>query len=121
MGDLSRRSRGRWAEDLAAAHYRRLGFAVVDRNWRSPERLVRGELDVVVRRGSLVVVVEVKARRSAGTASAALAVDAAKQARIRLLASSWLRCRWDGAFDPQLRFDVVAVDGVRLTRYERAF
>lgn len=121
MEDLSRRSRGRWAEDRAAAHYRRLGFRVVERNWRSPERLVPGELDLVVRSGELVVVVEVKARASGRFGSAALAVDAAKQARIRALTASWLRCRWDECFEPDVRFDVVAVEGVRLERYERAF
>lgn len=121
MGDLSRRSRGRWAEDRAATHYRRLGFDVVARNWRSPERLVPGELDLVVRRETLVVVVEVKARRSGRFGSAALAVDVTKQERIRALASSWVRCTWDGALRPDLRFDVVGVEGVRLTCYERAF
>lgn len=121
MGDLSRRSRGRWAEDWAAAEYRRDGFDVVDRNWRSPERLVHGELDLVVRLETLVVVVEVKARRSRRFGSAALAVDAVKQQRIRILASSWVRCRWDEPFAPDLRFDVVGVEGVTLTRYERAF
>ena len=45
--------RGRWGEDLAAALVRRHGYDVVARNWRCPI----GEIDLVVRRGRLLVVV----------------------------------------------------------------
>lgn len=46
-------------EDLAADFFIRHGFEVIARNWRCPE----GELDVVVRNGDDVRVVEVKTRR----------------------------------------------------------
>jgi putative endonuclease len=117
--DLSNQSRGRWGEDCAAAHLRRIGFVVVDRNWRSPEREVRGELDIVARRCRLLVFCEVKARRTAGFGGATAAVDASKQQRIRTLAESWLRVhRFE---DMDVRFDVVAIEGVGLEHYESAF
>lgn len=119
MGDQSKRARGRWGEDRACTHLKRIGFTVVDRNWRSPERHVRGELDVVATRDQLLVICEVKARRNAGFGGAAAAVDGAKQAQVRMLAESWIR-QTDIAFE-QIRFDVIAIDGVRLAHLEAAF
>ena len=119
MPDQSKRARGRWGEDRAAAHLRRAGYVIVHRNWRSSERDVRGEIDIVARDGRVLVLCEVKARRTSGFGGAAVAVDCAKQEQIRRLAASWLRTvdeRCDG-----VRFDVVAIDGVRLTHYAAAF
>lgn len=115
--DWSDRARGRWGEDRAAARFRSLGFAVVDRNWRSPERELRGELDIVARRGDLVVFCEVKARRQGGRAT--WSVREAKQEKIRALAAGWLRAH--GLDDVDVRFDVVAIEGVHLEHYESAF
>lgn len=120
MPDLSNRSRGSWGEALAARHLRSLGFRVVDVGWRPPERELRGDLDVVARRGDLIVVCEVKARRDASRFGGAVAaVTLAKQRQVRVLADSWLRQRRPG--DVEVRFDVIAIDGVRLTHYEGAF
>jgi putative endonuclease len=115
--DWSGIARGRWGEDRAAARFRSLGFQVVDRNWRSTDPEQRGELDLVVRRGDLVVVCEVKARRYAGRA--VFAVDERKQGRLRSLAEAWLREHDAG--DVDVRFDVIAIEGVRLVHYESAF
>jgi putative endonuclease len=119
MPDLARRSLGRWGEDRAAAHYRAQGYAIVDRNWRSPSREVAGELDVVARRADLVVFCEVKTRRSSGYGGAALAVDGIKRERIRRLASAWLVAH--RVVDVDVRFDVIVVEGVRLTQFDAAF
>jgi len=113
--DRSRIARGRWGEALAASHYERQGYSILDRNWRSPT----GELDLVLCRGPLFVFCEVKARRSDRYGPAAAAVDPSKQRRIRRLAAEWLesnRCR--GA---EIRFDVVAITGVRVDVIEAAF
>lgn len=113
--DLSKRARGRWGEDRAAAHYRHLGYTVLDRNWRSPS----GELDLVVERDGIVVFSEVKTRRDDRYGPAAAAVGPTKQRRIRRLAVEWLdahRMARDG-----IRFDVVAITGVRVDVIESAF
>ena len=83
----SNAARGAWGERLAATHYRRRGYDVVDRNWRSPT----GELDLVLRRGELYVFSEVKTRRTDWFGPAAGAVGVSKQRRIRRLAVEWLR------------------------------
>lgn len=113
--DLSNRALGRWGEDLAAAHYRRSGYEVLDRNWRSPT----GELDLVVRRGPMIVFSEVKTRRTADFGPAAAAVTVAKQRRIRQLAVEWLRDH--DLHADSVRFDVVAITGTQLDLITDAF
>jgi len=115
MPDLSKRARGQWGEDLAAAHYLRHGYELLDRNWRSPT----GELDLVVALGDIVVFSEVKARRTADFGPAAAAVTVAKQRRIRHLAVEWLRAHEFSV--PRIRFDVVAITGTDLELIEDAF
>lgn len=120
MHDLSNRSRGRWGESRAARHLRSLGFTVLAAGWRPPERELQGDLDLVVRRADLLVFCEVKARRDATRFGGAVAaVTPAKQAQVRTLAASWLRRHEPG--DVDVRFDVITIDGVRLTHYEAAF
>ena len=115
MPNLASRSRGRWGEARAAAHFRSLGFEVVDRNWRSST----GEIDLVVRRTGLYVFSEVKTRRTDHFGAAALAVGGAKQKRIRRLALEWLRA--NDLHAAEIRFDVVAITGVRVDVIEAAF
>ncbi len=93
---------GRWAERLAAWRLRLAGYRVVARNVKTPV----GEIDLVVRRGRLLVFVEVKAR--ATLAEAASAIRAQQQTRIRNAAGAFLaRQPQPGAVD--LRFDAVLV------------
>ena len=113
--DLSNRARGRWGENLAARHYRRLGYRILDRNWTSPS----GELDLVVERDGVIVFSEVKARRSDRYGPAAAAVGPDKQRRIRRLATEWLAINRPARVG--LRFDVVAVTGAHIEVIESAF
>ncbi|MCY3910888.1 MAG: YraN family protein [bacterium] len=111
-----RQALGRWGEDRVVRWYRRHGFEVLDRNWRCRH----GELDVIVRRGSVVAVCEVKTRSSNAFGSPAEAVDWQKQRRIRRLAAQWLsEQERRGAM--QLRFDVAEVVGREIRVIESAF
>ena len=113
--DLSKRARGRWGEDRACTHYRRLGYQIVERNWRCEH----GEIDVVARLDDMVVFCEVKARRSDAFGGAAAAVDHRKQQRIRRLAAAWLAERQVRGVE--VRFDVIAITGVEVELIEGAF
>jgi len=113
--NLSNRARGRWGEELAAAHYRRLGHEILDRNWRSST----GEVDLVVFDGATYIFSEVKARRTADYGPASAAVTVAKQRRIRQLAVEWLRAHEVHA--SSIRFDVVAITGNKLELLTDAF
>jgi len=94
---------GRSAEALATGFYRSRGFTVVDCNYRR----AGGEIDVIARRGSLLVFCEVKARSSTRWGVPAEAVDVRKQGRIKRTAGAWLRENRPGRVT--IRFDVVAV------------
>jgi putative endonuclease len=114
-----RTSFGRVGEDLAAGHYRKQGFAILDRNYRCRQ----GEIDIVAGRGPLVVFCEVKSRHSSRWGEPSEAVGWRKQQRLRALAASWLADHRPAA--RELRFDVVSVvvrDGVpELTHIPDAF
>ena len=99
-----------------ARWYRDRGYEILDRNWRHGGR---GEIDLVARRGDVVVVCEVKARATDyfGHPSQAVGID--KQRRLRALAVAWLAEHRPGG--ATIRFDVAAVSGTRVEVFENAF
>ncbi|WP_051451186.1 YraN family protein [Actinospica robiniae] len=82
---------GRRGEQVAAGYLRQRGYRVLDRNWRSPDGEVPGELDLVLRYRGTLVICEVKARTGGRLAHPAEAVTPEKAARLRRLAVVWLR------------------------------
>ncbi|HET9480481.1 MAG TPA: YraN family protein [Candidatus Polarisedimenticolia bacterium] len=101
----SRQSLGLAGEALAERHLTSRGFRVVARRYRT--RL--GEIDLVVRRGTLLVFVEVRARRGARYGTAAESVHPLKQARLVRAAAGFLAANPQPEGDPLCRFDVVAI------------
>lgn len=95
---------GRLGEDLAAGYVQRLGWHVLDRNWRTRA----GELDIIADAGDTLVVVEVKTRATRSFGDPVAAVTPAKLARMRRLAGDWLSGQdrhWR-----EIRFDVISVE-----------
>ncbi|MGI6658087.1 MAG: YraN family protein [Dethiobacteraceae bacterium] len=95
---------GRKGEALAAAYLSERGYQILEVNWRC----TRGELDLVARDGKVLVFIEVKTRRSQRHGTAAEAVDARKQEKIRSLALNYIH--QTGKTAAAYRFDVVTVD-----------
>jgi putative endonuclease len=94
---------GRSGESAAEAQYRRRGFRVVARNWRCGI----GEIDLVLARGDLLVICEVKTRRSGQFGAGFDAVDARKRHKLRSVGEAFLQ---QHAIRPvSIRFDVVSV------------
>lgn len=94
------------------------GYTIVEKNLR----IGRGEIDIVARRGDLVCLVEVKARRSLARGRPHEAITEAKRRQLRRLG------RLYAARDPgrRYRFDVATVTWERggepvVTYYENAF
>ncbi len=100
---MDRRALGMAGEDHAAELYEKLGFQILSRNFRCPQ----GEIDVIARRGRLVVFCEVKARSSSRRGLPSEAVGPVKQARLRRAAGRWLAETRPGGCD--LRFDIVSI------------
>jgi putative endonuclease len=96
-------SRGRTGEGTAATYLAGKGYAILGANQRTPV----GELDLVCRRGRLIVVVEVKARGSEEYGSALEAIGPRKARRMRAAALWWLADK--GLLPCQTRFDAVLV------------
>jgi putative endonuclease len=96
------RGRGRRGEWLAALWLRLKGFRILARGLRTPA----GEVDLIARRGRLLIVVEVKARGS--LADALAAITARQRARISRAAEIFLQ-RNPALADCDLRFDAVLI------------
>jgi putative endonuclease len=109
----ARRAVGRVGEDLADAHFQRLGFRVIDRNVRTRA----GEIDLIACDGRTLVFVEVKTRRARPGARHEHAglqplegLRARQRSRIRRLAVAWLcRTDHDRPAAQTVRFDAVGV------------
>jgi len=97
------RAIGSRAERRALKHYRLRGYRVLATNlW------IGGyELDLVLRRGRLIVFCEVKAKRGADRGDPLEMVTEEKMRRIRQAAEAWLAAN-PSALDCELRFDVAA-------------
>ena len=105
---------GRLGEELAAAHLQRLGFAVLERNRRTP----CGEIDLVACDGEVIAFVEVKTRRGPERGRGVRPdqqplswLRARQRARLRRAATAWLADR-DRPRTPAaavVRFDAIGV------------
>lgn len=106
----STRAVGARAERRAVWHYRLRGFRILATNaW-----IAGYELDVVARRGRLIVFCEVKAKSSPELGDPAEMVNQEKQRRIRLAAEAWLATERE-AEGCEARFDVATERAGRLT------
>lgn len=107
-------AKGRAGEDRAAGFLTECGYRVLARNVRVPG----GEIDAVCLDGPTLVIVEVKRRDSRKFGTALGAVDARKRATLRRIAADYAQIVAPSA---RLRFDVVALDGERLSLHRNAF
>ena len=98
------------AEIRAAAYLMAKGYRIMAKRFRTPY----GEIDIVARRRSLLVFVEVKARASLD--DAAYAVTPRQQQRIIDAAQAWLMAHPEHA-DFDLRFDVMLIAPRHLPRH----
>jgi putative endonuclease len=107
---------GRIGEAAVADHYATLGFEILDRNWHFGRA---GELDLVLGRPGLVVICEVKSRRTSTYGTGFEAVTATKQRRLRQLTGAWMRehrevvSRFGSFGQVDIRIDVASVDLAR--------
>jgi len=104
MAETSNQILGRLGERLAREHYERLGFRLIERNFRTRV----GEIDLVVCDQRTTVFAEVKTRRSGGL-DPLLSITALKRRRMRALAAAWLVERPARPRTAALRIDAVAI------------
>ncbi|CAG7857220.1 hypothetical protein MCAMS1_01968 [biofilm metagenome] len=96
--------RGKSAEDQAYAYLIHQGLQPVCRNYRCRQ----GELDLVMRDGQTLVIVEVRYRKSNTYGSASESITPVKQNKIIAATQHYLSTT---CTDCAMRFDVVALSG----------
>jgi putative endonuclease len=101
--ETARGALGRRGEEAALARYRAAGYSLLARNWRCPA----GELDLVLRRGGVVVFCEMKTRAGGAFGGGHEAVTWRKQRKLRQLAELFLGGL--RTFPAAVRFDVASV------------
>ncbi len=101
---MSRAATGRRGESIVAALLQERGFSILERN----ARIGRLELDVVAKRGTLLVFVEVRTRTSDLYGGAEETIDRAKQGRIRRAAAGWVKAN-PAHRRCKMRFDAAGV------------
>lgn len=113
------RALGQRAEALVAQALAERGFILLGRN----VRIGRLELDLIARRGSLLVFCEVRSRTNAQFVDPVETISPRKAARIRSAAARWLAEAGLGTLD--VRFDAASVifdrEPPRIEYYEDAF
>ncbi len=96
----------RAGEVAAVAHLVRLGWTIVERNWRCS----LGEVDIIAHTADPVPVLvfcEVKCRSGTGFGDPLEAITAAKLSRLRRLALTWLGAQSEWV--PDYRLDAIGV------------
>lgn len=94
---------GAYGEATAARYLIDQGMVLLDRNWRCEA----GEIDLVLRDGSILVVCEVKTRSSTAFGTPLEGVTERKAARLRRLAARWLSAH--DIHPDEVRIDLVGV------------
>jgi putative endonuclease len=95
--------KGKWGEELAAAYLQQRGYQILFRNFYSKY----GELDIVAKKNSLLVFVEVKTRTQDIYGTPGEAVDERKRRHMNYAANFFIQ-RF-GIHHVDLRFDVIEI------------
>jgi len=93
---------GNWGEEYSVGYLQKKGFQVVERNYR----FQKNEIDIVVKHGSELIIVEVKTRQTAEIGEPWRAVTKAKQKQIIKVADHYVQAN---QFDMNVRFDIISI------------
>lgn len=95
---------GKDAERLARSYLEDQGLRWVASNYRTK----RGEIDLIMRDGVLLVFIEVRYRRTADFGGACASVNSHKQRRLIAAAEHYLQ---QTTHPPACRFDILGIEG----------
>lgn len=92
--------KGKWGERFAALYLQFKGYEIIERRFKTP----MGEIDLLARKGKILVAIEVKTRNTLNQASTAL--TRFQQKRIEKALLFYLAGK---SYSLDLRFDVVLI------------
>ena len=101
---MNKRREGNRGEDLAVDFLMKKGYRILERNFR----FERGEMDIIAEDDTMLVFIEVKARRSSLYGDPIDAVTVSKCSQLRKIAEGYLFTH--NIDDRACRFDVIAID-----------
>jgi putative endonuclease len=99
-----RKLTGRQGEHLAEQYLIEQGYLIVERNWRCRS----GELDIIARKDSLLIIIEVRSRKSLFQFGHPVeSVERRKQVQVRRTAEVYVTMTSQST--SQIRFDVITI------------
>lgn len=116
MQKLNRRETGSRNEKMAADFLERLGYEILERNFRC----YKGEVDLIARDRGVLVFVEVKYRKDHSSGDPLESIDRQKQKRIADCARVYL-VRHGCPEDIPCRFDTVSITERKIRLVRNAF
>ncbi len=100
---------GLFAEFLARVYLQIRGFEILERRYITGKNSNRAEIDIIAKRGNLIIFVEVKRRKS--MSDAVNSVDYKQRIRLRQSAETYLiKKKWMG----DARFDMICIVGCKI-------
>lgn len=113
---MNKRQIGADKEQLARRYLEAEGYEILAINYRCRQ----GELDIVARDGAELVFIEVKYRKNADCGGSMYAISTQKKRNISYCARYYIYKEGIHPDEP-MRFDVIAMDGDKLTHVKNAF
>ncbi len=111
----STRDKGRTGESAAAKYYESLGYEVVSNNYR----FKRAEIDLIVKKESLLIFVEVKYRKNEKYGYPEEFVSDNQKQLILTAANQFIE---ENNWEANIRFDIIAINAeMQITHFEDAF
>ena len=93
---------GKLGEDLAANYLIDKGYQILERNWHSGHK----EIDIIALKDGVLVIVEVKTRKSDDFGEPDIAVDRYKQRMLIWAADAYVRYK---NLNVEVRFDIISI------------
>ncbi len=112
---MSNVSKGRYGEELAVKYLKLHLYKILECNYRCK----MGEIDIIAKKGSYIIFVEVKYRKNDSLGKPYEAVNYHKQRHIKNTAAFYLMEK--GLNDTDCRFDVISILGKEITHFKNAF
>jgi len=94
---------GRLGESLAAEFLEKLGYSIIERNFRTPY----GELDLVSKHGNVIIFTEVKTRASSSLGPPEISINYKKAEHIRSSAEYYIQQHPE--MSDEWRIDVISI------------
>ncbi len=113
---INKRKIGNIYEELACKYLISLDFKILDRNFRTKE----GEIDIIAKDKDYLVFVEVKYRKNNKLGKSIEAVTNKKVLQIKKLAKIYLYIN-NYSQNTNIRFDIIGIDGSRISFLKNAF